>query len=248
MMTEHWLKDDERIDDLQFNHLRIIQNPKAFRFGMDAVLLADFTRVRPHERMADMGTGTGILALLLSQKQPDVQIDAFEIQESMADMTQRSVQLNGLSERIHIHAADMRKAHEILGRESLHAIVCNPPYGKRGGTLTSETEGVSLARHEADCTIEDIAAACSAVLRNHGRLSMVFPAQRMLELFDAMRRNRLEPKRIRMVCAHVDDPPYLVMVEAMKNAKPSLLWMPPLIVYHGDGTETDEIARIYHRV
>jgi len=246
-MMNELLKPHERIDDLQHNGLRIIQDPGAFRFGMDAVLLADFTRVRPHEHLADMGTGTGILALLLSQKQSDCRIEAFEIQESMADMAGRSVLLNGLESRIRVHAADMRKAHEILGREMLHAVVCNPPYGKRGGTLTSETEGVSLARHEADCTIEDITAACAAVLKNHGRLSMVFPAQRMLELCDAMRKSRLEPKRIRMVCAHADDPPYLVMIEAMKNAKPSLLWMPPLIVYHRDGTETDEIARIYHR-
>lgn len=247
-MMNECLKPHERIDDLQHNGLRIIQDPGAFRFGMDAVLLADFTRVRPHEHLADMGTGTGILALLVSQKQSDCQIEAFEIQESMADMAARSVRLNGLEDRIRVHAADMRKAYEIIGRETLHAVVCNPPYGKRGGTLTSETESVALARHEADCTIEDVTAACAAVLKNHGRLSMVFPAQRMLELCDAMRKSRLEPKRIRMVCAHADDPPYLVMVEAMKNAKPSLLWMPPLIVYHRDGTETDEIARIYHRV
>ena len=247
MMSE-WLKPHERIDDLQHNGLRIIQSPDAFRFGMDAVLLADFTRVKPHEHLADMGTGTGILALLLSQKQADCVIEAFEIQDKMAEMASRSVALNGLQERIFVHAADMRSAHEIVGRENLHAVVCNPPYGKKGGTLTSETEGVSIARHEADCTIEDITAACAAVLKNHGRLSVVFPAQRMLELCDAMRKARLEPKRIRMVCAHADDPPYLVMIEAMKNAKPSLLWMPPLIVYHKDGTETEEIARIYHRL
>lgn len=246
-MINELLKPHERIDDLQFNGLRIIQDPGAFRFGMDAVLLADFTRVRPHEHLADMGTGTGILALLLSQKQTDCRIEAFEIQESMADMASRSVKLNGLEDRICVHASDMRKAYEIIGREKLHAVICNPPYGKRGGTLTSETEGVSIARHEADCTIEDITSACAAVLKNHGRLSMVFPAQRMLELCDALRKSRLEPKRIRMVCAHTDDPPYLVMIEAMKNAKPSLLWMPPLIVYHRDGTETDEISRIYHR-
>jgi len=217
------------------------------KVGTDGVLLGAWARVEHCRRILDMGTGTGILALLLSQKQSDCVIEAFEIQEQMAEMASRSVALNGLQERIIVHAADMRRAHEIIGREKLHAVVCNPPYGKKGGTLTSETEGISLARHEADCTIEDITAACAAVLKNHGRLSVVFPAQRLLELCDAMRKARLEPKRIRMVCAHADDPPYLVMVEAMKNAKPSLLWMPPLIVYHADGTETEEIAKIYHR-
>lgn len=246
MMSE-LVKENERIDDLQRNGLRIIQSPDAFRFGMDAVLLADFTRLRPRERVADMGTGTGILSLLLSQKEESCTFEAVELQPEMADMASRSVQLNHLEDRIHVHNMDMRNAWETLGREQLHAVVCNPPYGKRGSVLTSETQTVLLSRHETDCTIEDVAASCAAVLRNHGRLSIVFPAQRMLELCDALRQKRLEPKRIRMVCAHVDDPPYLVMVEAMKNAKPQLLWMPPLVVYHSDGTETDEIRRIYHK-
>jgi len=246
-MNEVRLKPLERIDDLQYNSLRIIQHPQAFRFGMDAVLLSDFTRLRPNERVADMGTGTGILPLLLSQKNASCTFDAFEIQPDMADMASRSVRINGLSERIHVHAADMRTAYEIVGREKMHAVVCNPPYGKLGGTLMNPEDTKKVARHETDCTIEDVAASCSAVLRNHGRLSIVFPAPRMLELFDALRKFRLEPKRIRMVCAHVNKPPYLVMVEAMKNAKPQLLWMPPLVVYHADGSETDEIKRIYHQ-
>jgi len=245
-MTKTTLKPNERIDDLQRNGLRIIQNTEAFRFGMDAVLLADFARLRPRERVADMGTGTGILPLLLSQKNESCSFDAFEIQPDMAEMAARSVQLNALDDRIRVHAGDMRSAWKIVGREKMHAVVCNPPYGKKGSTLTSETETVSVARHETDCTIEDVAASCSAVLRNHGRLYIVFPAQRLLELVDALRKFRLEPKVIRMVCAHVDKPPYLVMLEAMKNAKPHLLWMPPLVVYHADGRETDEIKRIYH--
>lgn len=247
MMSE-LLKPNERIDDLQRNGLRIIQNPDAFRFGMDAVLLADFAKLRPRERVADMGTGTGILPLLLSQQEESCTFDAFEIQPEMAEMAERSVLLNGLQDRITVHAADMRDAWKITGREKMHAVICNPPYGKRGGTLTSETSSVSIARHEADCTIEDVAASCAAVLRNLGRLNICFPAQRMLELFDALRKARLEPKRIRMVCAKVEKPPYLVMVEAMKNARPQLLWMPPLVVYNPDGTETEEIKRIYHQI
>ncbi len=242
------LKPNERIDDLQHNGLHIIQHPEAFRFGMDAVLLADFTRLRPRERVADMGTGTGILPLLLSQKELSCTFDAFEIQPEMAEMAGRSVLLNGLQDRIAVHAADMRTAWQITGREKMHVVVCNPPYGKRGGTLTSETAGISLARHEADCTIEDVCASCAAVLKNLGRLNIVFPAQRMLELFDALRKSRLEPKRIRMVCAKISKTPYLVMVEAMKNARPQLLWMPPLVVYHQDGSETEEIKRIYHQI
>jgi len=247
-MMNEWIKENERIDDLQRNGLRIIQNPAAFRFGMDAVLLADFTRVRPRERIADMGTGTGILPLLLSQKDESCTFEAFELQPDMADMAQRSVCMNHLQERIRVHTADMRSAYQIIGYQSMDAVICNPPYGKRGGVLLNDSDSVATARHEGDCTIEDVAASCAAVLKNHGRLSIVFPAQRMLELCDALRGRRLEPKRIRMVCAHADKPPYLVMIEAMKNAKPHLLWMPPLIVYHPDGTETDEIKRIYHQI
>jgi len=245
---DEFLKSNERIDDLQYNGLKIIQHPDAFRFGMDAVLLADFVRLKPREQVADMGAGTGILPLLLSQKQESCTFNAFEIQPEMADMASRSIKLNELENRIKVFHADMRDAWKHVGREKMHAVVCNPPYGKRGGTLTNDAEGVLLARHETDCTIEDVAAACSAVLRNSGRLSIVFPAQRMLELCDALRKARLEPKRIRMVCAHADKAPYLVMIEAMKNARPQLLWMPPLIVYHADGTPTDEIKRIYHQV
>lgn len=248
MMETELLKADERVDDLQRNGLRIIQSPTAFRFGMDAVLLADFTRLRPHDRVADLGTGTGILPLLLSQKEESVVFDAVELQPDMADMAGRSVRLNGLEERIRVHAMDMRKAYETFGRQSMDAVVCNPPYGKLGGTLRSETSSILLARHETDCTIDDVAASCAALLKNHGRLSIVFPAQRMLELCDALRAHRLEPKRIRVVCAHVDKPPYLVMVEAMKNAKPQLLWQPPLVVYHADGSETEEIKKIYHQI
>lgn len=248
MMEQHLIKEGERVDDLQRNGLRIIQSPSAFRFGMDAVLLADFARLRPRDRVADLGTGTGILPLLLSQKDESCTFDAIELQPDMADMAFRSVRLNGLEERIRVHAADMRQAHELLGYQSMDAVICNPPYGKKGGTLGSETASVLLARHETDCTIDDVAKACSALLKNHGRLSIVFPAQRLLELCDALRNHRLEPKRIRMVCAHVDKPPYLVMIEAMKNTKPHLLWMPPLVVYHADGTETDEIKRIYHQI
>lgn len=238
----------ERIDDLQLNDLHIIQNENGFRFGMDAVLLSDFTSVRPRERIADMGTGTGIIPLLLSQKREDTTFEAFEIQPDVAQMAARSVELNGLEERIHIHAADMRSATDILGYQSMHAVTCNPPYGKAGSALTSRTEAVRVSRHETDIDIDEIVAACSGVLRNMGRLTMVFPAQRLLELCDSMRRHRLEPKRIRMVCAKVEKPPYLVLIEAMKNAKPSLLWLPPLVVYHPDGTETEEIQRIYHKL
>ena len=246
-MKEIEIRPGERMDDLQRNGLRILQNPQDFCFGMDAVLLADFAVLRRRERVADMGTGTGILPLLLSQNESTAHFDAFEWQPEMADMAARSVAMNGLEERIVIHATDFRSAWQVVGRESMDAVVCNPPYGKQGGTLLNDSSAVALARHETQATISDVAAACAALLRTHGRLYMVFPAPRMLELCDALRQHSLEPKRIRMVCSKLKKPPYLVLMEAMKNARPSLLWMPPLVVYHSDGRETAEMERIYHR-
>ncbi len=238
----------ERVDDLERNGLKIIQNPAAFRFGMDAVLLADFTVIRPRDRVADMGTGTGILPVLLSQKEESATFHAFEIQPDMADMAARTMALNGLGGRVEVHAADLRSAPERIGRESMSAVVCNPPYGKQGSALLSETLSQKMARHETNLSLLEIVEACGAVLKNHGRLSMVFPAPRMLELCDAMRGARLEPKRARLVCAKPDREPYLVLLEGMKNAKPALKWLPPLVVYHPDGRETEELKRIYHHI
>lgn len=245
-MTAPVLKPGERVDDLQRNGLTIIQNPSAFRFGMDAVLLADFSRPRKRDRIADLGTGTGILPLLMSQNEPTACFEAIELQAYMADMAARSVLMNGLNERIRVHCADLRCAHETLGRGQMDGVVCNPPYGKMNGTLKSETEARLLSCHETDCGIADIAHAASTLLRDKGRLWLVFPAPRLLELCDVLRAEELEPKRLRMVCAKADRAPYLALVEAVKKARPALLWLPPLIVYNSDGSPTDELRRIYH--
>lgn len=246
MSGEYELKAGERVDDLQRNGLCIIQNPDAFRFGMDALLLADFTRPRRRDRIADLGTGTGILPLIMSQNEPSASFEAIELQSDMADMAARSVAMNGLGDRISVRCMDLRAAHEALGRGSMDGVVCNPPYGKKNGTLKNETETVLISRHETDCTVDDIAHAASELLRDKGRLWLVFPAPRLLELCDALRHDALEPKRLRMVCAKADRAPYLVLVEAVKKAKPALLWLPPLIVYERDGSPTDELRRIYH--
>jgi len=245
LQSEPLCHTDERVDDLQNNSLHILQKPAGFCFGMDAVLLAHFTRLRANDHIADMGTGTGILPILMSQMEPTARFDAFEWQPDMADMAKRSVQLNHLETRIAIHTEDLRNAPQIIGRESVNGVVCNPPYGKQGSVILSQTGAQCLARHETDCTLADIVRASSAILRNQGRLWMVFPAARMLELLDALRENRLEPKQMRMVCAKLTKAPYLLLVEAVKNAKPMLKWLPPLVVYHEDGTETSELRAIY---
>ena len=242
---EQWLREGERIDDLQRDGLRIIQRTDGFRFGTDAVLLADFAGVKKGERVADMGTGTGVLPLLLSARAQDATFDAFEIQQDVADMAARSVRLNGLEARIRVHHADCREAAGIIGHERCHLVVSNPPYTKGGAGLVSPEQTRALSRSDSDCPIEEWIAACGRLLKNGGRLCCVFPAPRFLELCDAMRGARIEPKRVRFVVARENAAPKLVMVEGLKGGRPALHVQPMLITHDAQGNFTQEMRRIY---
>lgn len=245
MVLDEQLLEDERIDDLQRNGLRIIQRTDGFRFGTDAVLLADFAGVKKGEHVADMGTGTGVLSLLLSARAQDTTFDAFEIQQDVADMAARSVRLNGLETRIRIHHADCREAAGIIGHERCHLVVSNPPYTKGGSGLVSPEQTRALSRSDSDCTIEEWIAACGRLLKNGGRLCCVFPAPRFLELCDAMRCARIEPKRVRFVVARENAAPKLVLVEGLKGGRPALHMQPMLITHDAQGNFTREMRRIY---
>ncbi len=238
-------RDDERLDDLQRGGLRILQKKSGFRFGTDAVLLADFAGVRAHDRVVDLGTGTGILPLLMAAREPRAAFAAVEIQPEMADMAARSVALNGLSERIAVHAMDLRDAPGRLGHARADLVVCNPPYGRQGATLRNPDASRAVSRHEIDCTLADILTCAARLLRNGGRLAMVFPAPRLLELLDAQRAVRIEPKRVRLVHQRADSAPKLALVEGMLLARPALHWLPPLILCGEDGAYTEEARRIY---
>ena len=239
------LREGERIDDLQRNGLRIIQRRDGFRFGTDAVLLADFAGVKRGEHVADMGTGTGVLPLLLSARAEGTTFDAFEIQADVADMAQRSVCLNGLQARIRIHHADCRDAAGVIGHEGCHLVVSNPPYTKGGAGLVSPEQTRALSRSDSDCPIGEWIAACGRLLKNGGRLCCVFPAPRFLELCDAMRAVRIEPKRVRFVVAREHASPKLVLVEGLKGGRPSLHVQPMLITHDAQGSFTPEMRRIY---
>lgn len=236
---------DERLDDLQNNGMKLLQKKRGFRFGMDSVLLKDFVRIKPGECVADLGTGSAVLPILLSRNEKTARFHAFEWQPEIADMANRSVQYNRLEGRIAVHCVDLRQADQIIGKASVHVVVCNPPYGKKDNILESPNETRRLSRQETSCAIDEILCAGASILKNLGRLYMVFPSHRILELFDCMRRYRLEPKRLRMVCGKASKAPYLLLAEGVKNARPMLHWQPPLIVYHEDGTETEELKRIY---
>ena len=240
------IREDERIDDLQLAELRILQKNSGFRFGMDAVLLADFTRLEARELAADFGTGTGILPLLLAGRGRGKHVSAFEIQPDMADMANRSVMINGLTERISVHAIAVEQADQVVEPGSLDAIVCNPPYGVAGTTLLNPEQKLSVARHQTEAGLTEWFRMAYRLLRGKGRFSMIYPAPRMLEVMNALSRARLEPKRFRLIYPYADKPANLVMIEAMKDAKPMLHPEPPLIIYQKDGTMTEELRRIYH--
>ena len=239
------IRPGERLDDLQRGGLRILQRPDGFRFGTDAVLLADFAGVKRGEHVADMGTGTGVLPLLLSARAEGTTFDAFEIQPQVADMASRSVAINGLQARIRIHQADCREAAARIGHECCHLVVSNPPYTKGGAGLVSPEETRAISRSDSGCTLEDWIAACGRVLRNGGRLCCVFPAPRFLELCDAMRTARMEPKRVRFVAARETSSPKLVLVEGLKGGRPGLHLMPVLATHDAQGGFTPEMRRIY---
>ena len=212
---------------------------------MDAVLLAHFTALRAQDRVADLGTGSGVLPLLMSQWEATARFYAFELQAEFADMARRSVALNHLESRITVYQADLRTAPETLGRGQMDAVVCNPPYGERGSGTISPGASRRLAMQETECTLDDVLDASAALLKNSGKLWICLPARRTLALWDAMRARRLEPKRARLICAKANKPPYLLLTEGVKNAKASLVWMPPLIACRDDGTPTDELNALY---
>ena len=239
------LKPGERIDDLQRGGLRIIQRENGFRFGTDAVLLADFAAVKRGERICDMGTGTGVLPLLLSARAEETTFDAFEVQPDVADMAKRSVALNGLEKRICVHLADCREASAVIGHETVQLVVTNPPYTALGAGLVSPETTRAISRSDSDCPLADWMTACARVLQNGGRLCAIFPAPRLLELCDAMRGAKVEPKRVRFIVSKPESAPKLVLIEGKKRGRPGLHLLPMLITHTADGGFTDEMRRIY---
>ena len=245
-MTNVILRPDERLDDLQLAGMRILQKRDGFRFGMDAVLLADFVQADGRAHVADFGTGTGILPLLLHGRGKGIAFDALELQQDMADMAWRTVALNGLEECIRVHHLPVERATEVIEPGSLDVIVCNPPYGAPGTTQRNPSEALRLARHQPSEGLTAWFRMGYRLLRGKGRFAMVYPAPRMLEAMNALQSAHLTPKRFRLVYPRADRPANLVLIEGMKDAKPLLQPEPPLIVYNPDGEMTEELRRIYH--
>jgi len=243
------LKENERIDDLQYKGLKIIQNKDGFCFGIDSVLLSDFAKtIKKNSTVVDIGTGTGIIGLLLCKKTDLKKIYGVEIQKEVAEMAKRSVELNNLQDKFDIINSDINNIFEILEPNSIDCIVTNPPYKKVDTGVKSEDEKQMISRHEVKCTLEDIIEKSAKLLKDRGEFYMVHRAERIADIMCLLRKYRLEPKNIRFVHSKKDEKPNLILVKAIKYANEFLKIDNPLVIYDDEGNYTEEILKIYGKV
>ena len=240
-----YLADGERLDDLQIKGYEIIQSPGRFCFGMDAVLLSAFAKVKKKEKALDLGTGTGILPILLEAKNPGLHYTGLEIQPESARMARRSVSYNELDDKIDIITGDIKEAADLFGAASFEVITTKPPYMIDEHGLKNQNEALYIARHEALCTLDDILRESAKILKVKGRFYMVHRPFRLPEIMAKMCAYGIEPKRMRLVYPYVDKEPNMVLIEGMKGGNPRMKVEPPLIVYHKDGTYTEELLQFY---
>jgi tRNA1Val (adenine37-N6)-methyltransferase len=239
------LLENERLDELHRNGYFIIQNPQKFCFGMDAVLLSGFARVKRWETVLDLGTGTGIIPILLEAKTEGKHFTGLEIQPESADMAKRSVRYNHLEEKISIEIGNIKDASSQFGASSFDVVTTNPPYMTGQHGLTNPNEAKAIARHEILCTLEDIMRESAKVLKPQGRFYMVHRPFRLSEIMVLMHQYHIEPKRMQLVYPYVDKEPNMVLIEGLRGGNPRITVEKPLIVYKEPGVYTDDIYDIY---
>lgn len=239
------LRENERFDELHRNGYKIIQDKGRFCFGMDAVLLSGFARVKPSEHVLDLGTGTGIIPILLEAKTPGEHFTGLEIQPESADMAARSVAYNDLQDKIDIVVGDIKDASQRFGASSFDVITTNPPYmiGQHG--IKNDQDAKAIARHEILCDLDDILRESAKMLKPGGRFYMVHRPFRLAEIMSKMVEYRIEPKRMQLVYPFVDKEPNMVLIEGLRGGKSRITVEKPLIVYKEPGVYTDEIYDIY---
>jgi tRNA1Val (adenine37-N6)-methyltransferase len=237
------LKENERIDIVPGTDFKIIQNKERFSYGTDAIFLSDFAKSKGV--VVDLGTGTGIIPLRLYGKDKVGIIYGVEIQEEVAEMAKRSIELNRLEEKIKILNMDLKKLPSIFGKNAVDTITSNPPYMKSGGALVNPDENFAISRHEVTCTLDDIIEVTDYLLKPLGKFYMVHRPDRLVDIIYLLRKHKLEPKYIRFVQPKLNKKPNLILIEAVKGGKPDLKFYDPLIVYNDDGSYTEEITPIY---
>ena len=237
--------EDERIDDLQRNGYRIIQKKKGFCFGMDAVLLSGFAQVKEGEAAVDLGTGTGIIPILLEAKTKGKHFTGLEIQEEVAEMAERSVRLNQLEARVDIVRGDIKEASRLFGKASFDVVTSNPPYMNDNHGLKNPELPKAIARHEVFCTLDDVCREASLLLKSGGRFYMVHRPHRLAEIITALKTYKLEPKRMKLVHPFVDKEANMVLIEAVRGGRSMMKVEAPIIVYREPGVYTQEIYDVY---
>ncbi|MDR2168313.1 MAG: tRNA1(Val) (adenine(37)-N6)-methyltransferase [Clostridiales bacterium] len=236
------LAPGERLDDLHRDGLKIIQNPKFFCFGMDAVLLSDFAKVHRGQRHLDLCTGNGIIPILLSAKSKGASFAGIEIQEELADMANRSLVLNGIEDRVKIIRADIKT----FGSETFDIVTANPPYMPVGHGAQSPTDALAIARHEIACTLDDVVAAAARLLVSKGRFYMVHRPARLAEIFATLATHGFAAKVLRFVQPNISRPPNLLLISSIKEGGANLVIQAPLVIYDEDGNYTKELRGIYY--
>lgn len=242
------LKEDERIDDLEFKDLKIIQNKNGFCFGIDSVLLTDFAKeMKKGANVIDLGTGTGIIPILLSGKTENTNFVGIEIQKKVADMAHRSVEMNDLENRIQILNMDILELKQKYKKGCFDVVITNPPYKKKGTGLINENELEIISRHECTASLEDFIEIASFLLKDLGEFYMVHRPDRLVDIFSIMRDKKIEPKKIKFVYPNKNKKTNLVLIKGVKNGKPYLEYENNLYVYDEDGNYTDDILKIYNK-
>ena len=242
-----YIMEDETIDDLQCNDLMLIQKKSGFRFGIDAILLVNFVKAGKNDRILDIGTGTGIIPVLLLAKSKARSITGIDIQGHLIEMANRSAELNGINDRVHFMYMDVADSIEFFEEGTFDVITTNPPYMKKGGGIINTSSSMAISKHEITCTLEDILRNSAKLLKNKGRFYMVHKPERLTDILYYMRIYKMEPKILRFVQPYEDQRPNLVLVGGVKNANPGLITEKPLYVYKSKLEYSDEINMIYKR-
>lgn len=243
------LEKNEKIDDLEFKNLKVIQNKNGFCFGMDAVLLSDFAKnIKRNATVLDLGTGTGIIPILLCGKTELKKVVGVEIQEEVAKMAKKSILLNNLENKFEILNCNIKELNKIYENQTFDVIVTNPPYKKQDSGMINENKRKLISRHEITANLEDFIKISKDLLKDKGELYMVHRPERLVDIFELMRKYKIEPKELKMVCPNKNKEPNLVLIKGVKNAKPFLKVEKNLYVYDTENNYTKEILEIYNKL
>ena len=244
-MIDWYDPEKESLEELGRQGMRLIQPLRQFRYGTDSVLLSDFAASKRFSKAIDLGSGSGVIALLIAARIPSATVDCVEIQPWSADILERNIRLNGMEGRMRAHCGDLRDAAQVIGREKYDLAVSNPPYYDAATSLHSPYDEVNTARQDCECSPDELCRAAFSLIKTGGRFCVVYPAARALVLMRAMEQNRIAPKRIRCVQDTPSRAPKLVLIEGVKQGGEGLHWLAPLILHDENGAETEEYRRIY---